>query len=253
MMRNVVVPLAADDEGLAHAELAIAAQLTRTLGGRLTLIHKLAREDLAGERAMTAAAAELTISRVERQLVEQAGIQWRVEGADDVLETACRVARAERGIVVMPSRPEIDIAIALVDHGLPVLAVSAAAQPLDPLGEALVLWDGSATAVHALACALPLLREAKRVTLLEIDDGSLGRSASDALPLLADHGIRAHVLRDLAFGEKAGFALLDRIKTLAPAYVVMGGFGHARWLEGLIGGVTRRLLSDCPVPILLKH
>jgi nucleotide-binding universal stress UspA family protein len=240
-MRNVILPLTDEQSGSARAEIAIAARLTRTLGGRLTIVGKITDEPESRGMGGTTVAAAPALSSAESVLVERADIPWHVEGGRDVLETAYRRAKAEHGILVMPCRPEI------------VLALPPTATTLAVAGEALILWDGSTSAVHALASAIPLLREAGRVTLLEVDDGSLQRPASDALPFLADHGVHGHVQHDLAFGEKAGFALLDRISTIAPAYVVMGGFGHARWLEGLLGGVTRRLLADCPVPIFLKH
>lgn len=252
-MRNVVLPLTVDRTESARAEIIIAAQLTRALGGRLTIVGKIMDELGEGDPAGIAVATAPTLSPAASQIVTQAHIQWHVEGALDVLAATYIQARAEKAVVVMPCRPEIDIAIALIDHDLPVLAVPPAATTLEIGGEALILWDGSATSVHGLASAIPLLREAGSVTLLEIDDGSLQRRASDAMDFLSAHGVHARVQHDLAFGEKAGFALLDRIVTIMPAYVVMGGFGHARWLEELIGGVTRRLLADCPVPIFLKH
>jgi len=70
---------------------------------------------------------------------------------------------------------------------------------------------------------------------------------------LSRHGIAAHLRHDLAFGEKAGLLLLEQIAAIRPAYVVMGGFGHARWIEGAVGGVTRRLLAECGAPLFLKH
>jgi hypothetical protein len=136
----------------------------------------------------------------------------------------------------MMDRSEAEIGMVLVDHGLPVLAVPRAATSLDPAGEVLILWDGSKSVGHALAAALPLLRSAGRVTLLEIDDGSLRRSGGEATALLARHGIAAHLQHDLAFGERAGLLLLEQIAAIGPAYVVMGGFGHARWIESAIAG-----------------
>jgi nucleotide-binding universal stress UspA family protein len=177
----------------------------------------------------------------------------QISESRDALDTACRLAAAERGIVVMMDRREAEIGMALVDLRLPVLAVPCATASLDPTGEALILWNGSKSTGHALAAALPLLRNAGRATILEIDDGSLRRAGSEAVALLARHGIAAHLQHDLAFGEKAGLLLLEQIAAIRPAYVVMGGFGHARWIESAIGGVTRRLLAECDVPLFLKH
>jgi len=113
-------------------------------------------------------------------------------------------------------RQQDEIGVALVDHGLPVLAVPRGVRSLDPADEALILWDGSKSAGRALGAALPLLATAGRVTILEIDDGSLRRPGSEAVALLSRHGIAAHLRHDLAFGEKAGLLLLEQIAAIRP-------------------------------------
>ena len=237
-MRHVFLPIADKDGVHPDTILAVAVNLAQSLEGRLTVIRKDEPQD--GCR--------------KGQAAEPSGRNGcRIVKADDVFATACSLAGAAGGIMLLGGGSEAEAATALVEYGLPVFFVPRPIGQLDLHGEALLLWDGSRSAVHALGSALPLLRDARRVRILEIDDGSLRRPASEALSLLKRHGIEANLQHDLAFGEKAGFVIMDQIATLKPAYVVMGGFGHARWLEGVIGGVTRRILTECPVPVFLKH
>lgn len=148
--------------------------------------------------------------------------------------------------------PQRSIGKALVEARKTVIAVPSCGEGFTLQSEALILWDGSDEANAAMRAALPLLRQATAVTILEIDDGSLGAPARQARTFLAAHDIHAHARSDLSFGN-VGSLILEQIELLKPGYVVMGGFGHSRWRERSFGGVTERLLRDCPVPILMKH
>ena len=250
-MRHVFLPIVTEGGGYPDTVLEIAADLARTLEGRLTVI---CNDDRQGEHSQ-GQATEVSDRRGGCQTPSGGIISdgCRMVKTDNVFATACSLAGTAGGIILLASGSETEAATALVDCGLPVFFIPRSTEQLDLQGEALLLWDGSRGAVHALGAALPLLRNARVVRILEIDDGSLRRPASEALSLLKSHGIEANIQHDLAFGEKAGLVIMDQIATLKPAYVVMGGFGHARWLEGVIGGVTRRLLTECPVPVFLKH
>ena len=47
--------------------------------------------------------------------------------------------------------------------------------------------------------------------------------------------------------------ILDELRETTASYLVMGGFGHSRMVEAMVGGVTRRMLRECPVPLFLAH
>jgi nucleotide-binding universal stress UspA family protein len=253
IMRNVFLPIDSDRSPDALLEVAVA--VAQALEGRLAIICPAAGEATTTrpDRPKPALAAD------NRQLLDRARVRWRLIDAAEPVETALHLAERDDGVVVIATHAadrtrhgERHAGQALVDHGAAVFAVPDGAE-LALRGEVLLLWDGSASSLHALGAALPLLRVAAHVTVLEIDDGSLGRPAVDAAAQLTARGVKAKVRRERAFGEKAGFVILDQIAILKPAYVVMGGFGHARWIEKAMGGVTHRLLADCPVPIFLKH
>lgn len=129
----------------------------------------------------------------------------------------------------------------------------------DTLGEnVLIAWDDSPGSARATADALPVLRQAGRVHLrswLRAGDGgeSVVRERLDAVRRwLARQGVACDVLVDVT--ETAmGDAILDGAATLGVDLIVMGTYGHARWTERLLGGVTRSALARSSVPLLMSH
>src|SRR5690606_20080733 len=105
----------------------------------------------------------------------------------------------------------------------------------------------------ALRAAVPLLQHAEHVTILEVDDGSIKVAAFDAAEYLARNGIKPRILRRDAHQDIPSTVILNEIEAIGAAYLVMGGFGHSRFVQALLGGVTRRMLRECPVPLLLAH
>lgn len=147
---------------------------------------------------------------------------------------------------------------ALLDSGRPVLAVPYA-QRAPRLGpHALVAWNGSREAARAVADALPLLAMAERVTVLVVLQEE-PRSGEDAVPgddialHLARHGITVTATRMMAPEIEPGEALLNAAAEHAADFLVMGGYGHSRLREMIMGGVTRTLLRSMTLPVLMSH
>ena len=122
----------------------------------------------------------------------------------------------------------------------------------------LVAWDGGREAARAIGDALPLLERAKHIDIVAVDDdgeSDVGERLAGARlgAWLHAHGIAAGVsheeVRDIAIGEW----LLDRVADLGSDLIVMGGYGHARMRELVLGGVTRTVLRSMPVPVLMAH
>lgn len=135
----------------------------------------------------------------------------------------------------------------------PILAVPDDARRFPVDGRALVAWDGSPQAAAALRAAVPLLRFAGEVILLEIDDGSADLPAEQAAEYLSHHDIHPRIVRDFALGNPVATILLTAVKTQNADYVVMGAYSHLRSTEALFGGATRRMLGESPVPVFLAH
>lgn len=122
-----------------------------------------------------------------------------------------------------------------------------------PNGHALIALNGAPENAHALRAALPLLKLASAVTLTSVGKGSEDFPASRAVDYLALHGVTATV-RELPL-DGAGIAetLMQAAKAMSAAYVVMGAYGHSRFREAVLGGVTRSMLEHSGVPLLMAH
>lgn len=148
---------------------------------------------------------------------------------------------------------------AALQGGRPVLVVPYAGKFERIDRHALVAWDGSRAATRALTDALPLLRRSASVTLVEFNParqyGVHGElPGADIALFLARHGVKVAVLRqDTPPGLDVGNALLSLAADVAADLLVMGAYGHMRWREVLMGGVTRTVLQSMTLPVLMSH
>ncbi len=119
-------------------------------------------------------------------------------------------------------------------------------------------WNGSQEAVRAIHAALPLLRRAKRIVLLE---GAPRRTYPEITwkpPLDIDLYLQRHAVhaehRPLGNDDgEAGEALLEGAADVAADLLVMGAYGCNRFSEWALGGATRHVLADAALPVLLRH
>lgn len=265
-MKNVLV-LIHDDDG-QEARLQAALDVTRALRGHLNCLDVTALLPTLGDSWGVEGGAMLVQIERDAERANRARLQprlaaenvaWSWTDTTDYVEPALDNAAALADLIVVnqtvDTLPDADIrALAstlVVGAGRPVLAV-----PDEPLGfraagSALIAWDGSREAADALGAAVPLLALAERVTILEVDDGSIALPAEQAAAYLSRHGIHPVVVRKAA--PSAAEAILDSAAGGPFDYLVMGAYGHSRVTEALFGGVTRRLLGECPIPILLVH
>jgi nucleotide-binding universal stress UspA family protein len=154
----------------------------------------------------------------------------------------------------------------LPQTGRPVLVLptAPAASPWPRPRRILVAWDASREAGRALAAALPLLRQADLVELVVCETEAAGRVArdvhmADPLPYLARHGIRATLRHHTLAGgglfhrDVVGAALLSVAADEGFDLLVMGAYAHSRLRETFLGGVTRTVLAQMTLPVLLEH
>lgn len=137
--------------------------------------------------------------------------------------------------------------------GRPVLLAPSSAPA--KIGSSVALaWNGSVGAVRALMAAIPVLAGADVVTLITVGDDS-GCDVAEVIDYLAWHGIDAkHHGVALRSGDRVGVTLLNTAQSTSTDLLVMGGYGHRPWREGLLGGATREIIGiDAPVPLLLVH
>ncbi|HVL75737.1 MAG TPA: universal stress protein [Noviherbaspirillum sp.] len=141
--------------------------------------------------------------------------------------------------------------------GAPVLVVPAG-WAASPFGQhLLVAWNDSAEAWRAIHFALPLMKRAQAVDLVTLYKGELPAAPEERpgvrmAALLERHGIKTELIEKPAEGE-TGTALVALARQRGVDGIVMGCYGHSRVREVVLGGVTRRLLQDMHVPVLMAH
>ena len=133
------------------------------------------------------------------------------------------------------------------------MAIPSSASAFDPAGAALVAWNGSPEAAHALRLALPLLAKAVGVHVVQVTEDDRDFPTNEALSYLTLHGIRADLADHPRAGHSFAGSLLDAATEADARYIVMGAYGHTRFSEAVLGGVTRDLLRVSPIPLLLAH
>ena len=249
------------------ARLEIAGQLAERFGARV--IGTTAAEFgpplyfTSGEQAQKLidqgrAAIKSRATELEREFrtaMQNRGteVEWR--SADDfpsryIVEQAraCDiivVGEASRGAISDPF-VQVNPSDLVMQAGRPLLIVPDACDWLD-LRSVLIAWKDTTEARRAVADALPLLRKATDVTVVEIVEEQANRPAAlsrvkDVAAWLSRHGVSASEQVPEEYGE-AG-ALLERIASeVGAGVVVAGAYGHSRLREWILGGVTRRLVN----------
>jgi nucleotide-binding universal stress UspA family protein len=266
-MKNILLLI--HDDGGEEARLQAALDITRAFEGHLTCLDVsmtpvLVDDAFSGGMGVAMILAEERVTEaanahaIKRRLAGE-DIAWTwVEATGTPAPRFEDVAILQELIVVnrrledfpWPNMPAM-AGEAMLKARKPVLAVPEA-RGVNVGGRALVAWDGSPHADAALQAALPFLRRAARVVLLEVADRSVKVPAEEAARFLSRHGIASVVVRK-SVPEAVEDAILSEIDHLCADYVVMGGYGHSRAFEAVFGGVTRKMLSEAPVPVLFAH
>jgi nucleotide-binding universal stress UspA family protein len=137
----------------------------------------------------------------------------------------------------------------------PVLLLPYAGSHAQLDGKALVAWNGGLEASHALAQALPLLRGASDVLVAQFNapaDPGLREQSDDLAAWLARHSVPARVETQHTAID-AGNALLSLAADRGDDLLVMGAYGHTRFREFMLGGVTRTMLQSMTVPVFMAR
>ncbi|HUB91966.1 MAG TPA: universal stress protein [Dyella sp.] len=146
---------------------------------------------------------------------------------------------------------------ALLISGSPMLLVPGSIKDLSCKFERiLVAWNSTEESTHALRAALPFLRDAATVCMV---DGAVSEVRGLAPPLLPvrewlqRHGVTLSTVRDFPTTSCVGEALLEHAYAMQADLLVMGAWGHSRVNEWMLGGTTRHVLKHAKVPVLVAH
>src|SRR5258708_1759896 len=146
----------------------------------------------------------------------------------------------------------------LLSSGAPILVIPGGWKSESIGDKILVGWNASREARRAVADALPFLVAASSVTLLVVDSEQRARRHGEGpgadIPLyLARHGARVEVEQVLSQGARVADITLSYAAEHGVDLIVIGAYSHARPVEMMFGGVTRTLLKDAPVPVLISR
>lgn len=144
----------------------------------------------------------------------------------------------------------------VMQAGRPVLVVPSAARHLD-LRSTLVAWKNTREARRAVFDALPMLAQARNVTVVEIIEQGSRRedalsSVKDVASWLSAHGVAAEVLVTDRGGD-VGPQLEDVASDVGATLIVAGAYGHSRFREWIMGGMTRHLMTQSERCVLLSR
>ncbi len=120
---------------------------------------------------------------------------------------------------------------------------------------ALLAWDGNRSATRALADAMQILETKQLVTVLSVADSGVGKELKgiDVETVLSRHGINTQRVFLEAGSKSISDILIEECVSRGVGLLVMGAYEHSKFREDIVGGVTNRVLQQCPVPVLLSH
>lgn len=216
---------------------------------------------IAGENSKSAANGEALAARFKSGVpADQQGDVFVIEcpGMVTHWQLAVRARAYDLTIVPVYGHSETtSVAEGLVfEAGRPVLLLPEPAGPDLKADRIAVGWDGSSVAARALADAMPLLRQAKSVAIVQITgekDLSKATPAADVVRNLALHGIDAQAVAVELENRDAAATLQSWCLKDGRDLLVMGAFGHSRAREFVLGGVTRSILHGPKLPIMIAH
>lgn len=278
MSFRTILSVAGIDRG--DRDIALAQELAESVGAHLAvLVVSLAAPPPIGEYAAMVSDAwmqerQADLARLAarvgevKELLGRAGGSFDVDGAYPEIAWADAVI-GQRGryadlTVIGPELLAGDTLKAkafegaLFSSGRPVMLVpEGAAASLGPK-TVLVGWDSRIEAARAVREALEILVGAEKVHLALVDpeesDGGHGAEpGADAATWLSRHGARVVVDRLPSMGRTAAETLRRHAADTGAGLLVIGGYGHSRLRERIFGGVTRAMLDDTPLPILLAR
>ncbi len=276
-LRDIIVPI--DRTESCKGRVDAALNLARAHGAHVTGIAVIYKPYIP-PHAEVEISAEIIALREQglREAAEEAGAafqarldesgcsgQWRiVEG--DPLEVLAEQARYGDLLVLSQNKSAGDILPG--GHEMPDRVILSAGRPVlvvpyiyagAPIGKrAMIAWDAGRMAARAVHDALPILAKAENVTIMVANpkpgkEGHGDLPGADLAAHLARHGVKATADHTISNDLEIGELLLSRAADDQADMIVLGAYGHARWRELVLGGVTAHLLEHMTVPVLMSH
>ncbi len=284
-VRRILVPIRLDGKGenvLDHA-LALAAK-----NSHIEVVHcRPGPKDLIpfGVSVPAILREQITKSGDELASAEEARVvelfetyaksrKLKVVGVGDPHPKSARSAtfRVERGKqanivsmrgrladVIAVAKPDRDRAIgrntleaALMNTGSLVMMCPVEVPPARIGEHVAIAWNGSREAARALALAMPVLAEAKQISVLTLAGEKLELTGEHLLSYLGDHDLKASHL-EIKSGSNVGKTLIEGVGTAGADCLLMGAYGSSRGKELVLGGATQHIIDHASFPVFMAH
>ncbi|MDP2358496.1 MAG: universal stress protein [Beijerinckiaceae bacterium] len=159
------------------------------------------------------------------------------------------------GIGASDVTPQATAEAAIFGSGRPILLVPEEAPPAT-FGHVMIAWDGSRVAARAVSDARDFLQRAQTVTIASVTDEKALSDKNLGIRLaeyLSRHDIQATVAKVQGRGRPIAETVQEHAREIGAGMLVMGGFGHSRMRDFVLGGATSGILKDLRLPVLLSH
>jgi len=279
-IRKILVPVAGklNDDNLLDAALAVACK--QSAGVELLYLRPSLLGDVPGWEFDYGAWSEQYQAEIEVSVDEAAKVArryfdgwchrnhvagetntprftWREETGinADVIGSAGRVAD-----LIVTRGPENTATAwsheifedALLASGRPVLMVPDSPF-LNRIDSVLIAWNDSVQSTRAVAGALPLLRDRKRIKVVTFLKAGEQVKLDAIQAYFQRHGIVVECEPKLLDNRAVGEALLNEVDHMQAGLVVMGAYTHSKVREMIFGGTTRDVLEQARVAVVLAH
>ena len=230
-----------------------------------TVMGGIPPEFIESQRRESEKKARDAIARFE-QAAKRAGVSYEARSVNASIGGAAeRLGHlARRFDLAIVGQPERDRAAAaevvdegvLFESGRPVIFVPYIQKAGLKLDRVMVCWDGSRAATRAIADSMPFLQKAKQVEIVMVSGNKPKNDEIAGVDLgqhLARHGLKIDVKRITSPEIDIASTILSYAADSSTDLIVMGGYGHSRLREFILGGVTRGLFASMTVPVLMSH
>ena len=271
-MKSILLHI--DHDKAMQARLQVALDIARSTNGHITCLQAVSYEVFApGDFYGSAIAAAMPVikenadnlrARIEAEL-DHEGVPWDWRFVYGIAPHRLLEASPLADIVILgPAEAGTDgrgpsalVGDVVMKVPVPVLVVPGDARSFDVGAPMLVAWNGSAESAHALRAAVPLLACSVKVTLacvIEEDDRArFDLPSTEGAKYLSRHGIDCEIVEIPRGQASIADTLFSAAQMRECGLMVMGAYGHSRLAELLLGGVTRQMLSEPQMPVLLAH
>jgi nucleotide-binding universal stress UspA family protein len=268
-MRSILLHIADDD--CLEARTQVALDIARTFGSHLTCLQAVPYRDsvpagiygayLSDLVPVIREAADALRQKCEQRLAPE-DVAWSWMDQDGPPADQLLRASSVNDLVVIGScepfqtGPSSLAGQLAIKARTPVLVVPEQARGLDCSAPAVVAWNGSPEAAHAMKAAIPLLAKASSVILATVggemaDPTEL--SPEEGAEYVSRHGISCTITDFPNRGGSVAQILCEAALVREASYLVMGAYGLPRFVETMFGGVTREILASPPLPIFTCH